>query len=397
MKKAVYLFWQGLTGIIAGIANWFTVLLGMKDDSKYGRFIRRVVGSCFAFLMLLLAIAAGWDFCRTACYRLNIDFNEDDSDRYHTSQYLSRNATYYSYDYGESGYVRGRNRKKTLENVQWIAKPLGDDSLVCYSDGKLRGYFNMFTGKPVISPQYDHAWIFSDGLASVDDNGWIKFIDQTGNVIIDKHLPYTPGMAGYVFHNGLCIIHNERNGTVGLIDTTGKWLLEPEYHSIRQCDSLLIINNGTEESIMTTRLETIIPFTKASFWIYDDVIQATMQDHTLRQYDMQGNLIEDFYISDVEQMTYSTSELRYSTTKYYDENGNMTSEMEDNDPVFIQQTAGCLRYQAEYGWYGLLSYDGRVITPPSYTAITAIGHNLYLCESTDNYGILLNDKGQQVE
>ena len=46
---------------------------------------------------------------------------------------------------------------------------------ICYSDGKKRGYFNMFTGKPVIEPKYDHAWIFSDGLASVDDGGWIKF------------------------------------------------------------------------------------------------------------------------------------------------------------------------------------------------------------------------------
>ncbi len=37
-------------------------ILGMRDDSKYGKILRRTVGSCFAFLMLLLAIAAGWDF-----------------------------------------------------------------------------------------------------------------------------------------------------------------------------------------------------------------------------------------------------------------------------------------------------------------------------------------------
>ena len=44
MKRAFVLLWKGLTGIIAATAEWFTVILGMKDDSKYGRFIRRVVG-----------------------------------------------------------------------------------------------------------------------------------------------------------------------------------------------------------------------------------------------------------------------------------------------------------------------------------------------------------------
>lgn len=44
MKRAIILFWKGLTGIIAATAEWFTVILGMKDESKYGKFIRRIVG-----------------------------------------------------------------------------------------------------------------------------------------------------------------------------------------------------------------------------------------------------------------------------------------------------------------------------------------------------------------
>ena len=57
MKKAIILFWKGLTGIIAATAEWFTVILGMKDESKYGKFIRRVVGGCFAFIMFVFACA----------------------------------------------------------------------------------------------------------------------------------------------------------------------------------------------------------------------------------------------------------------------------------------------------------------------------------------------------
>ena len=55
MKRAIILFWKGLTGIISATAEWFTVILGMKDESKYGKFIRRVVGGCFAFIMFVFA------------------------------------------------------------------------------------------------------------------------------------------------------------------------------------------------------------------------------------------------------------------------------------------------------------------------------------------------------
>ena len=164
-------------------------ILGMRDDSKYGKILRRTVGSCFAFLMLLLAIAAGWDFCRTACYRLEVNKHFDGS--YYDTQYISRNVTYYTY-YDEDGFLKTADGKKTITGIRWIAKPLGMDSLICYSDGKKRGYFNMFTGKPVIEPKYSHAWIFSDGLALVDDGGWIKFIDASGKVVIDPQIPQKP-------------------------------------------------------------------------------------------------------------------------------------------------------------------------------------------------------------
>lgn len=57
IKRAIVLFWKGLTGIIAATAEWFTTILGMRDESRYGKFIRRVVGGSFATLMLLVGTA----------------------------------------------------------------------------------------------------------------------------------------------------------------------------------------------------------------------------------------------------------------------------------------------------------------------------------------------------
>lgn len=229
MKRAFILFWHGLTALLVGIANWFTVILGMRDDSKYGKFLRRVVGSCFAFIMIVFAAAAGSALCEAVYDALEIDKYLDDS--YYDQQYLSRNAMFYI-KYGEDGFVKTVDGETTITGIKWIAKPLGMDSLVCYSDGEKRGYFNKFTGQPVIKPQYDHAWVFSDGLAAVDDDGWIKFIDATGKVVIDPKIPYIPDCEGYVFHNNLCVISNDRLDRFGMIDKHGKLVLKPEYFSI---------------------------------------------------------------------------------------------------------------------------------------------------------------------
>ena len=200
MKHYFILFWHGLTGILASIAKWFTVILGMRDDSKYGKFIRRVVGTCFATLMLLLTVATIWIFGQTICHRLNLEWGSSNYIPTYSNESLSRNLWYHSDD-NNKGYVFDRDGKKLIKNINWISKPLGNDSLVCYSTGKKRGYFNMFTGEVVVRPKYAHAWVFSDGLASVDDDGWIKFIDQSGKIVLDPKIPYRAGKDGYVFHN----------------------------------------------------------------------------------------------------------------------------------------------------------------------------------------------------
>ena len=392
MKRAFILFWHGLTALLAGIANWFTVILGMRDDSKYGKILRRTVGSCFAFLMLLLTIAAGWDFYRTACYRLALDKYYDDS--HYDTQYISRNVTYYTY-YDEDGFLKTADGKKTITGIKWIAKPLGMDSLICYSDGKKRGYFNMFTGKPVIEPKYSHAWIFSDGLASVDDGGWIKFIDASGKVVIDPQIPYIPGAEGYVFHKNRCIVHNERRNRFGLLDKQGKWVLQPEYFSIEYSGNFWVVDNGEGRSVLDSTLNTVIPFTKGKIRVSGNHISVTLNNHVIQRYDHSGELINDFFITDVTLMTYKSDELRYFNNVSHDTEGNVI-ETENREPMIVEKMAKCRRYEAESGWYGLMTNDGKVITPPSYYSITAISHDLYLCKDAHNEGVILNGKGERV-
>lgn len=391
MKRAFILFWHGLTGILTGIANWFTAILGMRDTSKYGRFLRRVVGTCFAIIMIVLAVAFINSLFLYLSKELQPLLSSDDSNtEYGESQFLSHTATYY-YLYGGKGYVKDAHGNKTICDIDWIAKPLGDDSLVVFRKGDKRGYFNIFTGKEVIKPKYEHAWIFSDGLAAVDDEGKIKFIDSSGRVVIDRNTPYMMGRKDYVFHNGYCVMNDNSGKRVGLVDKTGKWALQPKYFRIECYDTLWVIDDGKRNAVLSASLKTIMPFTEAKYEVEGAFIVATMKDHTVRKYDFAGNMIDDFYIYSVGNMSYNTDELRcYTVTP------DETSGYGETDEYRVQADAGCMKYQAELGWYGLMAKNGRIITMPLYNSITAIGKDLYFCKCND-YGIIINGKGERVK
>ena len=252
----------------------------------------------------------------------------------------------------------------------------------------------MFTGKPVIEPKYDHAWIFSDGLASVDDGGWIKFIDASGEVVIDPHIPYNPEIEGYVFHDNHCVVYHEIRDCFGLLDKQGNWVLKPEYISIKSSDDFWIVDNGEGSSVLDSSLNTVIPFLKGEIWVSDEYISVTLSNHIIQRYSLSGEMINDFYINDVSYMTYESDELRYSSSKNYNEEGTLTSETENIEPVPVEKMAKCRCYEAESGWYGLMSADGKIITPPSYCSIQAIGYDMYLCKDNDEDGVILNGKGQ---
>lgn len=395
VKRGCLLLWRGLTGILVGIANWITTVLGMNDESKYGKFLRRTVGTCFTLFVVLLTGVLVCGFY----YWVDEEWISEryDEDEFY-AQYLSYGTVYYSRYGASDGYVATREGKKTIDGIRWIATPLGGDTLVCYNDGKKRGYFNIYTGEIVIEPRYKHAWVFSQGLAAVDIDGWIKFIDPTGKVVIDPKIPYVSGTDGYVFHNGYCIVRDDKRDRVGLIDRRGEWVLRPEYTSIAQNGPLWIVDNGEERTVLSPEMRTIIPFTQAKVWVVgNNMIDLTFPDHTLRRYNLDGELIEDFYISSIEHLFYDTAELRYATKRNYDEDGNLESITEDTNPSFVRKPAKCLLYEAEPDWHGLMSADGRIITKPLYTSITAIGYDMYLCKDNSEDGVLLNGRGERIK
>ena len=407
MKKvSAKLFFSVMWKGVCQAVSWFFGLFGYKRDGKYAKVIWGIFATSAAIFMAMLAIVAVIAIIDEVKPRHS---ECDDPDCYENT-FVSRDIYYHDHVDGRGYVFNSRTGERTIKHIAWIAKPLGDDSLVCYSDGKKRGYFNKFTGKVVIPAKYDHAWVFSDGLASVDEGGIIKFIDATGKVVIEPDLRYRPWMDGYVYHWGYCVVDSKDGNYQGLMDKTGKMVLPAEYKNIMICqDSLICVEKDKKMGVLDKNLNPILPLMECIIINCDETIDVVMPNNTMRQYDLAGNLVNDFCIRSVRMLEYETDVISYLKPKQSeqspscdpaeDDDSEWCNSVDDEVTAFYhpKATARLRAYIAGNYCEGLMTADGHIVTMPSYTNIEAIGLDLYLCTIDNSTCVILNGKGQVVK
>lgn len=381
--------WRGLCQAL----GWFFGLFGYKKEGRFYKYVWRLFAISATIVMVLIAACAtssAWYYFKRLTHNCQSPYCWENT--------RVEREIYYHRDPDTKGYIYNlRTGEKLLKNVAWIAKPLGKDSLVCFSNGKKRGYFNKNTGKVVIKPQYDHAWTFSNGLASVEVDGYIKFIDVNGQVVIDKKMAYDPNHDGYVFHHNYCIVGDNDDELYGLLDKSGNWALPMEYNDIEpQYEyDLWEVHKDGQEGVLDKEMQPVLPMMDCEIYIGNGTIDVTMPDHTMRKYDLEGNLINDFYIYEFRTLEYEKSEIIYKTVTHDDDGDEYATPQ-----VVVYQPRAIARlraYQAGDGYEGLMTADGHVVMMPLYHDIEAIDHDLYLCTSTNYDKVIVNGKGEIVK
>ena len=387
--------WRGVCQAL----GWFFGLFGYKRDDKFSKCVWRVFAVSASIITAFLALIFVCAFVEVIYKRYYQPHYCDDEYCLH-SEYIKRDIYFHNTHDGKGYVFNKQTGEKLIRHIAWIAKPLGNDSLVCFSDGKKRGYFSKNTGKVIIEPQYDHAWVFSDGLASVEKDGQINFIDGTGKVVINCKLAYYQHMIGYVFHGGYCVVYGDKSEGYGLIDKTGKTVMPFEYSDIQPSTNaeMWVITKNGQSAALDKYLRTVIPLTKCSMDIGNKTINMTMPDHTIRKYDLQGELINDFYVKQVRMLEYEKDEVLYRDikTKEVDECGE-TVETVKSESWHPMATAYLRAYEAGDGRYGLMAPDGRIVTMPLYDEIQAIANDRYLCTCNRDDKVVVNGKGEIVK
>lgn len=398
LKKAISfrLFFTVVWRSVCQVLRFIGKLFGYKDESTYIKVVWRMCVSCFAILVFIFTSVVIYEYVNEVVIAKWIRPNF--SERVYSSEPLSGRIFFqYMYWSDKTRIYDNVAKKVLLEDVKWVVVSEDHDSLAVFAQGDKRGYINRFTGEIRVPATYSRAWVFSEGLAAVEKDGKLLFIDHSGNVVIDRNIEVYHEETDYVFHNGYCLLKNPVDGNEGLINKKGDWVLLPEYECICRRDDLWIVQKGGGAAVLDNDMNIVLPYSRDKYYFMDGGITSVRENHTLCKYNQNGELIEDFCINYIEPMTYKTDELRYNMMRNYDDNGNLTCETTDDEPDFVEAMAKCRRYQAEYGWYGLITADGTVVTLPSYTYISAVGYDLYLCKDDEGNGIIINGKGEQVK
>lgn len=392
-KEFFTVVWSGLCQVL----GWFFGLFGYRREGGFAKCVWGLFATSAAIAMTIIAAVLIYGLGTEVDHWYKGLHYNCDNEYCWANTYISRDIYFHNHEDGKGYIYNIRTGEKYLKNVSWIAKPTGKDSLICFNNGKKRGYFSKNTGKVVIEPKYDHAWIFSDGLACVDDGGHIKFIDATGKVVIDRDMPFFPNMEGYVFHGGYCVVDTDGGEKCGLMDVTGKIVLPMEYSQIRPSNDFKFwcIQKGEEHGVLDSELKPIVPLMECNLmYMCDGTIDVTMPDHSIRKYDMDGKLINDFYIANIRMLEYEKDEIVYLKNTTADDSDDIE---EIRDVYFHPRATARLRaYIAGEGYEGLMTADGHMVTMPLYANIEALDYDLYLCTYTNDDKIIINGKGEVV-
>jgi hypothetical protein len=365
-------------------ARWVARMFGYKAESRFGRAMWYVFFTSAAIVTFVIVFGH-----ITRAIRSVKEYRDDrryermmNSPTYlhdYENKYVSPYVIYHD-DYPSSGYLYNTTLgRRTETGIQWICRSSDGDSLACYCKNDKRGYFNRFTGKLVVPPQYEKAWIFSEGLACVMENGMLHFIDHKGQKAIDKEYPYANYLYDYCFHNGLCEMLGD-GGRIGLIDKQGNWVVEPVYSDMTYYSKGFWVVNDSDnnQGLLDANGQVLLPieYDYISVRESDSCIFVHRFDYIEQVLDFNCNVINPCNIESVYYLEYTTDE--------YDEEGEIKKAV-----------ANCKTYRT-YNTFGLMDKNGKVITAPVYLNIKAIGPDRYHCWGSDG-SVILDSKGNVIE
>ena len=383
--------WMG----ICQAMGWFFGLFGYNRDGKFAKCVWGLFSVSAAIVMAVLSGVLLVNIYQALDDEYEFDLWHSDDCEYDSR--LSCSVMIHNREDGKAWVMNQKTGKKTLTDIVCIQEPYDQrDSLVMFYDGKKCGYFSKYSGEVVIPAKYDRASSFSEGIAGVVDDGIIKFIDPNDNQVFERTFVRKECFSQLIFICGYCVIDEDGDHKYGMIDTNGVTVLPEEYDTISCFDDLGLwtIYRDGKCSVIDKNLNTILPLMAWNVYVFDDGIDVIMPDNTMRKYDLDGNLIDDFYILSFEHLEYELEETCKVMNKVYDE--------DEYDYEYVSSTehkkawARLAKYIAGNEMEGLMTQEGHMVTLPKYMYIEAIGPDTYLCTVNRSDKEILNGKGEKV-
>lgn len=251
-----------------------------------------------------------------------------------------------SYNNGKSNIINPATKEVIVKDIDWChySSNNDEDPIVLFAKNGKRGFCNIVTNEVIVPPTtYTKAWIFSEGLAAVEKNGYIGFVNAKGDVAIKFKFSYRGNpLTEFVFHNGHCVVADSSN-KVGVIDHRGRWVIKPLYNNIELAKNYAIVYKDGDFK---------------------------------KQVDFEGHVLQDGIIDYINNLYYEVN--------YTDLQTGEAKVGESKIDDYYEYRVG--------GYSGLVDSKGEIITPPIYTNITGITPTLFKAQLQDWTSMVIIDQ-----
>ena len=341
--------------VAAGRLAWRVIRNWWLDRSKW---LRRTVCTILTLVWVAFLLLVGYTWWL------------DSYGRDYWDRKLSDHITLRSFSDNKWRVYDNLAEEYTTDRINWLTE--SDDSLAVYAQSGRRGYINVNTGRVVIDAEaneYSRAWIFSEGVAAVEKDGLIGFINAQNEVVIPFQFSGFSKCRmidlGYAFHNGHCVMTNA-NGDLGLIDTDGQWVVEAAYDELWTPDASgyrIAIKDG-RYGVLDCTGRVVVPVEYRHACIVSDGFVLT-KDGAKWQTDFAGNVVIPFMFD-------GTSHLNYPIDT--DEYGDARYALSDYVTYEVMER------------YGIMNrLTGESLTPAIYSSVNMLSSHLFEVQEYDSY------------
>ncbi len=239
--------------------------------------------------------------------------------------------------------------------------------------------------KTILPTEYEDIGEVSEGLVYFLKDEKYGYCNAMGEIVIGEHFN-----EAYSFSKGNALV--EINGNQAIIDTKGNYIFEPRFEKLHQLsDSLYSFAQDDLKGIISVNGKVVVEPIYEEIGTFNDGLALVASGDTVRYINLLGQVVIDKNFRTFPNYLFkgefnNGKAIVFRKGKYGKINlkGDIVTEIEhDNLGVGEKHTP----FMKKELW-GLLNESNKVVIPPTYSSLDAIGNRFVVAGEEDSLGLL---------
>jgi tetratricopeptide (TPR) repeat protein len=279
--------------------------------------------------------------------------------------------------------VTGRQQNAQLAGEDLVSFP------VITEEGTRVGYLRRDTGSWVISPRFDEAGSFHDGLARIKDKGKYGFVRLDGTFAVKPDYDWT----WFYFKDGLTSV--QFHGSYGFVDTNGRLVVKPQFgYALLYSEGLARVSYNGNYGYIDKQGKFVIPPRYEFASDFTEGLAPVEMDRKWGFINKAGQLvIPCLYENSLAKFSEGLANVKLNGKYgFIDQTGKMVITAQYDYAESFHDGQAIVQNN---GLYGVIDRQGRFVVPPRYDLVSGFIKGIAKVKLKDRFGYI-NRTGQEI-